>query len=47
MKICCIGGHDEAALAVRRGADALRLVSEMPSGPGVIAASFEQIAKLG
>ena len=36
VKICCIGSHDEAALAVRRGADALGLVSEMPSGPGVI-----------
>ncbi|HYP53597.1 MAG TPA: phosphoribosylanthranilate isomerase [Pyrinomonadaceae bacterium] len=36
VKICCIGSHDEAALAVSHGADALGLVSEMPSGPGVI-----------
>jgi phosphoribosylanthranilate isomerase len=36
VKICCIGSHDEAALAVRCGADAVGLVSEMPSGPGVI-----------
>jgi phosphoribosylanthranilate isomerase len=37
VKICCIGSHEEAALAVRYGASALGLVSEMPSGPGVIA----------
>jgi phosphoribosylanthranilate isomerase len=36
VKICCIADADEAALAVRHGADALGLVSEMPSGPGVI-----------
>lgn len=36
VKICCIGSHEEAALAVRHGASALGLVSEMPSGPGVI-----------
>lgn len=36
IKICCIGSHAEAELAVRHGADALGLVSEMPSGPGVI-----------
>ena len=36
VKVCCIGGHDEAALAVRHGAAAVGLVSEMPSGPGVI-----------
>ena len=55
VKICCIGGHDEAALAVRHGADALGLVSEMPSGPGVItdelarklAAFFEQVERFG
>ncbi len=36
VKICCIGSSEEAALAIRYGADALGLVSEMPSGPGVI-----------
>ena len=36
VKICCIGSLAEAALAVRYGAAALGLVSEMPSGPGVI-----------
>jgi phosphoribosylanthranilate isomerase len=36
LKICCVGSVGEAALAVAHGADALGLVSEMPSGPGVI-----------
>jgi phosphoribosylanthranilate isomerase len=36
VKICCIGSIEEASLAIRLGADALGLVSEMPSGPGVI-----------
>ena len=36
VKICCIRSRTEAALAVRYGADALGLVSAMPSGPGVI-----------
>ncbi len=36
VKICCISSLDEARLAVRLGADALGLVSAMPSGPGVI-----------
>ncbi|HEX7348208.1 MAG TPA: phosphoribosylanthranilate isomerase [Rhodanobacteraceae bacterium] len=36
VKICCISSIEEAALAVRYGASALGLVSEMPSGPGVI-----------
>jgi phosphoribosylanthranilate isomerase len=36
LKVCCIGGREEASLAVRYGASALGLVSEMPSGPGVI-----------
>jgi len=39
IKICCISSVDEAALAVRCGADAVGLVSAMPSGPGVIAES--------
>lgn len=36
IKICCISTVHEAELAVRYGADALGLVSGMPSGPGVI-----------
>jgi phosphoribosylanthranilate isomerase len=36
LKVCCIASVEEAALAVRLGADALGLVSSMPSGPGVI-----------
>jgi phosphoribosylanthranilate isomerase len=36
VKICCIRSHDEAAMAVRHGASALGLVTEMPSGPGVV-----------
>jgi phosphoribosylanthranilate isomerase len=36
IKICCISSIDEAQLAIAAGADALGLVSEMPSGPGVI-----------
>jgi phosphoribosylanthranilate isomerase len=36
VKICCISSVEEAMLAVRYGASALGLVSEMPSGPGVI-----------
>jgi phosphoribosylanthranilate isomerase len=36
VKICCIASASEAALAMGAGADALGLVSAMPSGPGVI-----------
>lgn len=36
VKVCCIKSDDEARLATRFGADALGLVGEMPSGPGVI-----------
>lgn len=36
VKICCISSVEEAALALEAGADALGLVSAMPSGPGVI-----------
>lgn len=36
LKICCISSLGEAELAVNAGADALGLVSDMPSGPGVI-----------
>lgn len=39
IKICCIGSLEEASLAVEAGASALGLVSEMPSGPGVISES--------
>jgi phosphoribosylanthranilate isomerase len=37
VKICCIRSVTEAALAIRHGANAIGLVSAMPSGPGVIA----------
>lgn len=36
VKICCIQSLEEAELAVRYGASAVGLVSEMPSGPGPI-----------
>lgn len=36
IKICCISSIEEAKLAARYGVSALGLVSEMPSGPGVI-----------
>ncbi len=36
VKVCCIASVAEARLAVSAGASALGLVSEMPSGPGVI-----------
>ena len=36
IKICCIASLDEARMAIDTGAAALGLVSEMPSGPGVI-----------
>ena len=44
IKICCIQNEDEARLAIRHGADAIGLVSRMPSGPGVI--SDERIAEI-
>lgn len=37
IKICCIGNIAEAEMAIKYGASAIGLVSEMPSGPGVIA----------
>jgi phosphoribosylanthranilate isomerase len=40
VKICCISSIDEAQLAIRHGADALGLVSAMPSGAGVIEESL-------
>lgn len=36
IKICCISNLEEANLAISLGATAIGLVSEMPSGPGVI-----------
>jgi phosphoribosylanthranilate isomerase len=36
VKICCIGSIAEARMAISYGASAIGLVSEMPSGPGVI-----------
>ncbi len=36
VKICCISSIEEADLAIKYGASALGLVSNMPSGPGVI-----------
>lgn len=36
VKVCCIADVAEAELAIGAGADAIGLVSAMPSGPGVI-----------
>lgn len=36
IKVCCISSIAEAKLAIDSGIDALGLVGEMPSGPGVI-----------
>lgn len=36
VKVCCIMDRDEASCAIAAGADALGLVSAMPSGPGPI-----------
>jgi len=36
VKICCMGSIDEATMAIAAGADAIGLVSAMPSGPGPI-----------
>jgi len=36
VKVCCIQSIEEAKLAISLGASAIGLVSEMPSGPGVI-----------
>lgn len=45
LKVCCIQTTDEAELAIRYGANAVGLVSTMPSGPGVIADDrIEEIA---
>lgn len=44
VKICCIADEAEAQTAVALGASAVGLVSDMPSGPGVI--SEETIHKI-
>jgi phosphoribosylanthranilate isomerase len=44
VKVCCIGSVEEARMAIGYGASALGLVSEMPSGPGVI--SEDLIARI-
>ena len=44
IKVCCIRDLAEARLAVSAGAAAIGLVSEMPSGPGVI--PEERIAEI-
>jgi phosphoribosylanthranilate isomerase len=36
VKVCCIASPEEADLAIAAGADAVGLVSAMPSGPGPI-----------
>lgn len=46
FKVCCVSSRQEGELAVRHGACALGLVSEMPSGPGVIPESrIREIAR--
>ena len=37
VKVCCISSVEEARMAIEAGADAIGLVSSMPSGPGIIA----------
>jgi phosphoribosylanthranilate isomerase len=44
VKVCCIASVEEAWLAIKYGASAVGLVSEMPSGPGPIPESL--IAKI-
>ncbi len=44
LKVCCLRSIEEARLAVAAGASAVGLVSEMPSGPGVV--SEEEIARI-
>jgi len=36
VKICCISIVEKANMAIRYGADALGLVGNIPSGPGII-----------
>ena len=42
IKICCISSIEEANLVIKYGASAIGLVSEMPSGPGVISEALIQ-----
>jgi phosphoribosylanthranilate isomerase len=44
VKVCCIQSLAEAELALAEGADAIGLVSAMPSGPGMI--DEERIAEI-
>lgn len=44
VKICCMQSPAEATIAIAAGADAVGLVSRMPSGPGPI--SDERIAEI-
>lgn len=44
IKICCITSIEEAEIVIKYGANAIGLVSEMPSGPGVI--DFETIVEI-
>ncbi|HBL12249.1 MAG TPA: N-(5'-phosphoribosyl)anthranilate isomerase [Cyanobacteria bacterium UBA11162] len=47
VKICCISNVEEAKLAIHYGASALGLISEMPSGPGIISEGLiAQIASI-
>lgn len=47
VKICCISSIGEAWCAINHGASALGLVSDMPSGPGVISEDcIARIARL-
>ncbi|MCX6151166.1 MAG: phosphoribosylanthranilate isomerase [Ignavibacteriales bacterium] len=47
IKICCISSIDEATSAIRNRVSAIGLVSEMPSGPGVISEEIIlEIAKI-
>jgi len=46
VKICCIQSIEEAQIAIDNGTYAIGLVSEMPSGPGVISESkIKEIAE--
>jgi Phosphoribosylanthranilate isomerase len=36
VKVCCISSIAEAKMAMENGADAIGLVGDMPSGPGII-----------
>ena len=47
IKICCISSVDEAQLALAHGVSGIGLVSEMPSGPRVIADALRQVAPFG